>query len=83
MRATARATPSAQAGPTGHLDADFPLKSLRALDRLKQVALQPLVDPEAVQPVTPAWRRTDPRGAEFPEFAAMLRDRMPEGMPLS
>jgi hypothetical protein len=56
---------------------------LRALDRLKQVALQPLVDPEAVQPVTPAWRRTDPRGAEFPEFAAMLRDRMPEGMPLS
>lgn len=27
-----------------------------------------------------AWRRTDPRGPEFLELAAMLRSRRPDGV---
>lgn len=46
------------------------------------VAVRPLADPAAGRTVALAWRRTDPRGAEFLEFAAMLRDRLPEGVVL-
>ncbi len=46
------------------------------------VAVRPLADWTAGRTVALAWRRTDPRGAEFLEFAAMLRDRLPEGVTL-
>lgn len=43
------------------------------------VAVRPLADSMAGRTGALAWRRTDPRGAKFLEFAAMLRDRLPEG----
>ena len=47
------------------------------------VAVRPLADPTAGRTMALAWRRTDPRGAKFLEFAAMLRSRLPEGVVLS
>lgn len=46
------------------------------------VAVRPLADSTAGRTVALAWRRTDPRGAAFLEFAAMLRSRLPEGVRL-
>lgn len=46
------------------------------------VELHPLTDAAAGRTVAMAWRRTDPRGGEFSEFGAMLRNALPEGVTL-
>ncbi len=46
------------------------------------VAVRPLGDATAGRTVAMAWRRTDPRGPELAELAAMLRSRLPEGVRL-